>query len=119
MAAEKRKPERTPENKAMDPAPENKAGQVRPPGYWQYEQTGLLKPIVKRYLEGERLDPAELDIMREYCRQWIGSPIWERNPHSSDITWLEELRAGAAAIETQEQLNTWLRKAEDVGADPL
>lgn len=116
MAAEKRKPAQTPQNKAIDPAPENKAA-GRPPAYWQYERSGTLKPVIVRYLSGARLDLLELDIMREYCRQWIGSPVWDRNLHGAQD--LINLRAEAAAITSNETLAAWLQHAEDLGCDPL
>jgi hypothetical protein len=118
MSEEKRKPERTPQNKAIDPAPENKAaGRPKPPGYWQKEQGGILAAVVLRYLADVRLNSAEVDIMREYCRQWVGSGVWDQNPHGNES--LAGLRAGVDSITSNETLSAWLQRAENAGMDPL
>lgn len=121
MGTEKRKPERTPQNKAIDPAPENKAaGRPRPPGYWRSESSGKLAPVMLRYLALARLDPVEVGIMREYCRQWVESPAWDQNPHAgSGDKSLTRLRAGVDSITSNEALAAWLQLAEDAGMDPL
>ena len=123
MSEEKRKPERTPQNKAIDPAPENKAaGRPKPPGYWRSESSGKLAPVVLRYLAGTRLEPAEVDIMREYCRQWVDSPAWDQNPHADPTSGdksLARLRAGVDSITSGATLEKWLNQAIDAGMDPL
>lgn len=119
MGIEKRKPERTPQNKAIDPAPENKAAsRPRPPYYWRDEKSGVLAPVVLRYLAGARLQPAEVDIMRDYIRQWVESPAWDRNPFGGN-EFLTELRAGVDSITSGATLEKWLNQATDAGMDPL
>lgn len=43
----------------------------QPPHYWMTEQTGLLAAAVERYFTGEPLPPGELDLIRQYLRQYL------------------------------------------------
>jgi hypothetical protein len=65
-----------------------------------------------KYLEGHRLAPHEVPVMRAYLRQWIGAPVW-RGPE------IEMLRRMVDGMVTNEDIATWLDLAEDVGIDPL
>jgi hypothetical protein len=120
----KRKPVRSPENKAIDPAPENKAGTGRreelphAPKFWKYETSGVLAPAVQRYLSGAPLTTEEVAVLRDYCRQWIASAVWEMNPHGNGV-WLADLRRGVEGITSLEALRRWLATAEAAGCDPL
>ena len=38
------------------------------PGYWMYEASGVLRPVVEKYVEGRWLDPDEIAVMRRYLR---------------------------------------------------
>ena len=48
----------------------------RAPRYWMWETSGILKPVVERYLNGGQLAQAEVQVMRAYLQQWIDSPVW-------------------------------------------
>lgn len=79
------------------------------PGYWMNEASGVLRPVVTRYLNGERLDDADIPVMRAYLRQWINAmPVAT-----------VELRAGVDAIVTHEDVRSWLSAALDQGIDPI
>lgn len=82
------------------------------PGFWMAEESGLLKPVVEKYLKGGHLEGEELVVMRAYLKQWIDAP-W------SDGDELEALRAQAAAIESHADVDTWLEAALWLGIDPL
>lgn len=81
------------------------------PGYWMYESTGVLRPVIEKYLGRETLTRSDIGVMRAYLRQWINGP-WL----GDDI---EALRAAISELSTREQIDAWLDQALDLGIDPL
>lgn len=81
------------------------------PGYWPNETTGVLRPVVEKYLRGDALDPDEVATMRAYLRQWVAAPF--AGPE------IRPLRDDAERIRTHDDVREWLRRALDVGIDPL
>ena len=51
----------------------------KPPRFWMEEQTGVLSDAVETYLEGERLNPAQLAAIKVYLKQFV-----ERAPLAGD-----------------------------------
>ena len=43
----------------------------RPPHFWMTEQSGRLEGAVESYLNGDPLNPVELDLIKQYLRQYI------------------------------------------------
>ena len=85
----------------------------RAPRFWQYETTGVLRPVVEAYLNGKELDAAAVLVMRAYLRQWIQSPVW----HGGDE--LERLRTSLETIRNRRDISAWLYDALEEGLDPL
>jgi hypothetical protein len=83
------------------------------PKFWMYETSGVLKPVVQAYLNGERLRPEQVRLMRDYLCQWVCSPVW--GPSGS----LEALRLRVAAIETGQDIDDCIQVCVDLGMDPL
>jgi hypothetical protein len=83
------------------------------PGYWQYETSGLLRPAVERYLNGEPLGQFHLGILAGYLCRWIQAEGWGNGPE------VEALRAQAATIRTREDIERWIDAALEIGIDPL
>jgi hypothetical protein len=51
-----------------------------------HEQSGVLRPVIEKYLNGKILDAEEIGIMRAYLLQWILSPAWSReSPRGREI----------------------------------
>ncbi len=84
---------------------------VKEPRYWMYEQSGMLRPVVMKYLDGGRLGLVELGVMKAYLRQWMAGP-WTGDG-------VDALRVNMEEIDRQEDLDAWLRAAEELGIDPL
>jgi hypothetical protein len=84
----------------------------RPPGYWADETSGVLRPIVERYLDGESLNTHQLGVLRAYLRQWIASDGF----FGSEVEWL---RAHVSDITDMHTLHIWLERALEAGVDPL
>ncbi len=81
------------------------------PGYWLYETSGVLAPVVEKYLDGRWLDLDEIAIFRRYLAQWMSGP-WQGSA-------VAELRERVAQIRNRVELESWLRDALDMGIDPL
>jgi hypothetical protein len=83
------------------------------PRYWMHEQSGVLAPVVRQYLEGkEPLSPRQIGIMRAYLKQWAASPVWAG-------PGLNKLRRQIAKISTPAELNDVIRTMTDLSMDPL
>ncbi len=101
----------------VNPAP----NATRPPGYWQNETSGVLKPAVMAYLENKPMTLMHIAAMRAYLKQWVNSDAWDQNPYANDATRsrLAELRRLANYIQTQGDIRAWISIAVDEGMDPL
>lgn len=84
---------------------------MKVPGYWKNETSGVLKPAIEAYLDGQDLTPRQIGAIRGYFRQWmLGS--W-RGP------LLDVLRTQVEEITTRQDITAWLDRAQDEGIDPL
>jgi hypothetical protein len=83
------------------------------PGYWKYETSGALRPVVEEYLRGDVLVGEQVTIMRAYLRQWIAYPGW------AGTTKLAELRQRVDTLSTHALIRDWLVDALSQGIDPL
>ena len=93
----------------------------RAPKYWMHETSGVLRPVMRRYLSGERLDRDQIGLMRRYLEQWFDSPIWDQNPAATDEAkaLLKLLRQRVHAISTNQDIRAVLKDALDLGIDPI
>jgi hypothetical protein len=96
-------------------------GTGRPPGYWQDEATGVLRPVILAYLSGASLDAQQCSTIRAYLRQWINSPIWDSNPYAGPEQHLSlaALRLAVENCTDRAGIKYWLEAAEAHGLDPL
>jgi hypothetical protein len=83
------------------------------PKYWMHETSGALEPVVRDYLNGNRLSPEQVKLMRAYLYQWVNSPVWA--PSGT----LEVLRLAVAGIENQWGIAKCIEGMELLGMDPL
>lgn len=84
---------------------------MEPVGYWMNETSGVLRPVVERYLNGGALNANDVAVMRAYLRQWMAGSF--RGP------MIDDLRARVDEIRTTDDLVRWLEDALDAGIDPL
>lgn len=82
------------------------------PGYWRNEVSGVLVPVVEKYLRAEELDEQEVAAMRAYLRQWVRAPAWRGPAVYGLIDSVER-------IKTTSDVTDWLADALDAGIDPL
>lgn len=81
------------------------------PGHWMFETSGVLRPVVRAYLEGAPLTLSDFILLRDYLRQWIEAP-WQ-GPR------ITELRAAIDGLNSGQAIKRWLDIAETEGIDPL
>jgi hypothetical protein len=86
-----------------------------------WETTGVLRPVVEAYLGGGDLSAEQIAILRAYLRQWIGSPVWDENPHAGaeEHAWLVRMRSTVDGLTTRRAIDDWIEAAVDEGLDPL
>lgn len=91
------------------------------PVYWRDEPSGALRPTIEAYLRGRPLGASEIAALRAYFRQWIMSPVWDRNPHANadHRALLDKLRLGIEGLTDRRAIERWLDDAEEFGLDPL
>lgn len=82
------------------------------PGYWLYETSGVLRPVVLAYLRGEDLDTRQCAIMRAYLRQWA-SGDWKGSAP------VAALRLACDNLTTRAAIERWISAACALGMDPL
>lgn len=82
------------------------------PGYWASETSGVLQPVVRKYLTGAELTPPEIAIMRAYLCQWVNAAGFL----GPDVA---RLRRTVEQLGTTVDVHRWLDEALDAGIDPL
>jgi hypothetical protein len=80
------------------------------PGYWMNEVSGLLEPVVRKYLNNQDLNQTEVALMRAYLRQWV---------NATGFVDVADLRARVDSLTTTDAIREWLADAYDTGIDPL
>jgi hypothetical protein len=86
------------------------------PGFWKYEASGVLAPVVTAYVHGRTLDEDGIKLMRAYLEQWISAPAWDWHSQPPELT---ELRQSVVGLTSQKQIADWLWRALAIGIDPL
>ena len=91
------------------------------PHYWMHETSGVLAGPVQRYFEGEALSDADIGALRAYLRQWIGSPVWDADPHVDEHgrNALQGLRDLIDSLTNREQISRWVQQSLEIGIDPF
>lgn len=85
--------------------------EITEPGYWMYEQSGVLGPAVARYFGYEPLSAGDIGALRAYLRQWITLGAWKGEG-------LEELRASVETISSRADIDRWTAQAAKLDIDP-
>jgi len=81
--------------------------------YWMHESTGVLRPVIAAYFNGDRLSAYQIALMREYLAQWIMDPHWQPTAN------LPLLRDTVNNLTTRKQLDCWIDTALEDGIEPL
>jgi hypothetical protein len=80
--------------------------------FWTSEVTGQLRPAVEAYLTAAPMTPRQVAVIRAYLRQWMAPDSW-RGP------LIDPLRTKLEEITTREDINRWVKLAEQANIDPF
>jgi hypothetical protein len=84
-----------------------------PPHYWMTEQTGRLADAVETYVGGDPLTPEELDLIRQYLRQYL-----ERAVMTGDAN--RKLLIGKlATLRTPREIERFADELAEIGVEPF
>lgn len=87
---------------------------------WHDEVSGRLRKAIHAYLDnridGTPILAEDVLIVCEYMRHYINAPCWD-NPEFIDE--LLSLRDGAKKLTSPQEIADWIRKAMEIGLDPL
>ena len=110
-AVREREDEPAPAGRCLAPAGQEPGCAVMP-GYWMHETSGVLRPVIERFLSGAELSDAQVATMRAYLRQWMDSP-WA--PEEA----VQALRDRIPNLADTDGIRVWLFDALEIGIDPL
>lgn len=84
-------------------------------GYWMHETSGVLRPVVEKYLKctAPDLTPEECAIIRAYLRQWIEPDVWDYDRE------VEALRMALDGLTNEAAIDAWVRAALEINIDPF
>lgn len=82
------------------------------PRYWMHETSGVLRPAVQAYLQGDELTGDQVATLRAYLRQWINAPDWKGRQ-------IHLLRMDIDELTDRDAIGQWLARAAEIGIDPL
>jgi hypothetical protein len=85
----------------------------RPPHYWMTEQTGRLAEAVETYVSGEPLDPAALDLIRQYLRQYLERAIMTGDANRN------MLLGKLATLRTVREIERFADDLAEIGVEPF
>jgi hypothetical protein len=86
---------------------------MRAPGYWMHETSGVLRPAIVAYLNGEPLTDEHIAAIRHYLAQWIYAPGYDGGEG------VGRLRNTIGGLKSRQAIDQWLDRALQVGIDPL
>ena len=84
-----------------------------PPHYWMTEQTGKLAAAVEAYVSGDRLAPEELELIRQYMRQYL-----ERAVMTGDAN-RKVLIGKLATLRTAREIERFTDELAEIGVEPF
>jgi len=85
----------------------------QPPHYWMTEQTGKLEAAVETYVSGERLAPGELDLIRQYLRQYLERAVMTGDANRKVLIGQLTTLRSARAIER------FIDELAEIGVEPF
>lgn len=96
------------------------------PFNWRNEVSGRLPTAIKAYLDNRvektPMEQGQVTSVRDYLIHYIHAPCWTENLDPDDADGsriLSELRFEAMHLASPEAIGAWIRKAMDIGLDPL
>ncbi|MCU0495116.1 MAG: hypothetical protein MUD01_26305 [Chloroflexaceae bacterium] len=79
-----------------------------PPRFWMEEQTGALADAVETYMNGERLKPEQLNLIKIYLRQYLERAVMTGDANrNKNLGRVEKLRTTSDIEQFAEELAEW------------
>jgi hypothetical protein len=85
----------------------------RPPHFWMTEQTGKLEAAIEVYMNGERLAPDQLDLIRQYLRQYLERAMMTGDANRARL--LQQL----AGVKSTRDIEHFADDIADFGVEPF
>jgi hypothetical protein len=85
----------------------------RPPHFWMTERSGQLSEAIEAYLNGDRLTPAALDLVRQYLHQYV-----ERAVMTGDANRGALLRR-IATLRSTSAIERFADELAEIGVEPF
>jgi hypothetical protein len=85
------------------------------------ETGGRLGQAMVRFINQTAPAPGDADLIRAYLAQWIGSPVWDKNPYAGfeGRQTLERLRASVGQLKGRTDFDWFIEELVELGMDPL
>lgn len=83
------------------------------PDYWMQQACGPCRDAVETYLLREPMTAEQIDVMRDYLRNWIDADDWGTGAE------LAALRRDVINLDNPEAIRAWVNRADEIGIDPL
>lgn len=83
----------------------------RPPHFWMTEQTGVLEAAVDLYMNGERLSPADVTLIKQYLRQYLERALLTGDAHRGKL--LQQIEK----IKTARDIEDFADEVANVGVE--
>ncbi len=83
------------------------------PHFWMAEESGLLAEAVEQYFSGERLQPHELDYIKQYLRQYVGRGLLTGDAKR------EQLLQAVEALRSTRDIERFADEIAEFGLEPF
>ncbi|MBC8078417.1 MAG: hypothetical protein H7Y32_20230 [Chloroflexales bacterium] len=84
-----------------------------PPRFWMEETTGVLAQAVNAYIDGERLEPKQIELLRLYLQQYI-----ERVVLAGDVN-RKLLLAQLPKLRSARNIESFAEEIAEMGIEPF
>lgn len=85
----------------------------RPPHFWMTEQTGRLAEAIEVYMNGERLAPEDLTLIKLYLKQYLERAVLTGDANRARL--LQQL----AGLKTTREIERFADDIADLGIEPF
>lgn len=90
-----------------------------PTRFWRNELSGQLPNAIHTYSLNRDITQSEIALIRDYLAYWINAPCWMRGDVAEQKLGIAVLATRVDALNTAQEIRTWLTDALMVGIDPL
>ena len=85
----------------------------RPPHFWMTEQSGRLAAAVETYFNGDQLSPTEIDLIKQYLRQYVARAVMTGDANR------DALLRKIEALRNNGDIDHFVDELAEVGVEPF